>query len=135
MKTIKLNNLFLFGIPASLGAPIFLGIGAVMQTLYEFGRLPTISLGLYVFAVWVFSFMLTESVIASTVLFMRVSGRHEINLCTWSLFYVIAFFLFFILLTLYSDMSIGGLALTLLLVFVNIAIFVLTAMKFGKLSA
>lgn len=76
---IQLKHLFPIGIFASLGAPIFLGISAVISNLMNDRAINIASIMTYMLAVWGFSIVFTEAVVLFIILIAKMFKRDEIN--------------------------------------------------------
>lgn len=77
---IQLKYLFPVGIFASLGAPIFLGMSALISNLLNDRAINIISIMLYGFTAWGFSLVITEAVVLSVIAISLLFRKNEINI-------------------------------------------------------
>lgn len=75
----QLKHLFSLGIFASLGAPIFLGISALISNLLNDRAINALSVMLYGFTVWGFSLVITEAVVLFAIAISLLFRKNEIN--------------------------------------------------------
>ncbi len=75
----QLKHLFSIGIFASLGAPIFLGISALISNLLNDHAINAFSVMLYGFTVWGFSLVITEAVVLLVIAISFLFRTNEIN--------------------------------------------------------
>ena len=131
MKT-KLKNLFLIGIPASFGAPLFLGAAAIGVNLFSGREIHLDLIGLYMFTVWAFSVVLTEAVIAFTAVLALLLRRSEINALSWAIFYMATLFVFLLIYTCQESICSNFPILQIAVVFSNISIFLIIIMLYER---
>ena len=123
MRT-KLKNLFFIGIPASFGAPLFLGGVAISVNLFSGREIHLDLIGLYMFTVLGFSFVLTEAVIALTAVLALLLCRSEINALSWAIFYMATLFVFLLIYTCQESKCSNFPILQMAAIFSNITMFV-----------
>lgn len=124
MKT-KLKDLFLLGIPASLGSPLFLGLAAIGTNLFGEREIHLDSIGLYMLTIWGFSLVLTEVIVFCTVVIALLLHRDEINVLNWSIVYVSALLILLVMHSYFNSNDSNLAVFNIFVIISNVVIFVI----------